>query len=254
MSVEKNIQIQDLQGNSLFPRTKGKMVINSDGENLENVEAGAQANKIEKIILNGVELTIVNKTVSIETNGAEYTIIKQETAEDGYSSTYQLTKDGVPVGEKINIAKDMFCKEASVKICETANVPAEGYKVGDKYIDFVLANSENSHFYVLVSDLVDVYTAGTGIVITGNQISVDMTTLESTFATKTELENKADASAIPTKTSQLTNDSGFLNEHQDISHLATKTELENGLSAKANAATTLSGYGITDGLTYVELA
>ena len=41
---------------------------------------------------------------------------------------------------------------------------------------------------------------------------------------------------IPTKTSQLQNDSGFLTEHQDISGLAPK-------------ATTLSGYGITDAYT-----
>ena len=34
-------------------------------------------------------------------------------------------------------------------------------------------------------------------------------------------------SSIPTKTSQLTNDSNFLTEHQDISNLATKSELNN---------------------------
>ena len=34
-------------------------------------------------------------------------------------------------------------------------------------------------------------------------------------------------SSIPTKTSQLTNDSGFLTAHQDISNLATKSELNN---------------------------
>ena len=32
---------------------------------------------------------------------------------------------------------------------------------------------------------------------------------------------------IPTKTSQLTNDSNFINEHQDISNLATKGEINN---------------------------
>ena len=43
----------------------------------------------------------------------------------------------------------------------------------------------------------------------------------SQYYTKTEIDstltNKADTSAIPTKTSQLTNDSGYLTEHQDIS-------------------------------------
>lgn len=40
------------------------------------------------------------------------------------------------------------------------------------------------------------------------------------------LNNKADKTAIPTKTSQLTNNSGFLTQHQDISHLASKTYVD----------------------------
>lgn len=43
----------------------------------------------------------------------------------------------------------------------------------------------------------------------------------------------AAAVTVPTKTSDLTNDSGFLTQHQDI-------------SGKADKATTLAGYGITD--------
>ncbi len=88
------------------------------------------------------------------------------------------------------------------------------------------------------------------------------------YATKDELNNKANVShthtksditdlSIPTKTSQLTNDSGFLTtipqeyiteteieakgyltEHQDISNLATKTEL----NSKANTNHTHSQY------------
>ena len=46
----------------------------------------------------------------------------------------------------------------------------------------------------------------------------------------------SDVPTVPTKTSDLTNDSGFLTSHQDI-------------SGKANAATTLAGYGITDAYT-----
>ena len=91
----------------------------------------------------------------------------------------------------------------------------------------------------------------------------DKPTIPSTsnLATKTELKNglgtKADKSSIPTKTSQLTNDSGYitsvpseyvtenelnakgyLTEHQDISNLATKTEL----NSKANTNHTHSQY------------
>ena len=48
-----------------------------------------------------------------------------------------------------------------------------------------------------------------------------------------------DTPTIPTKTSELTNDSGFLVEHQDI-------------SGKADKADTLAGYGITDAYTKSE--
>lgn len=47
-----------------------------------------------------------------------------------------------------------------------------------------------------------------------------------TYATKTELAAKADITAIPTKVSDLTNDAGYLTEHQDISNLATKEEVQ----------------------------
>ena len=54
------------------------------------------------------------------------------------------------------------------------------------------------------------------------------------------LSSKANSSAIPTKTSQLSNDSGFLTQHQDI-------------SGKADKATSLSGYGITNAYTKSEV-
>lgn len=49
----------------------------------------------------------------------------------------------------------------------------------------------------------------------------------SAYATVEALNDKADKTSIPTKVSQLTNDSGYLTTHQDISNLATKTELTN---------------------------
>lgn len=42
-----------------------------------------------------------------------------------------------------------------------------------------------------------------------------------------DLKNRPTIPSVPTKTSQLINDSGFLTQHQNISHLATKTELAN---------------------------
>ena len=113
------------------------------------------------------------------------------------------------------------------------------------YVDTELAKKSNTSHTHSYNDLTDKPT----IPSTSN------------LATKTELKNglgtKADKSSIPTKTSQLTNDSGYitsvpseyvtenelnakgyLTEHQDISNLATKTEL----NSKANTNHTHSQY------------
>ena len=326
-AVDKNIQIQDNAGNNLFPKTKGAVVINNSGQNLGGVEAGAQVNVLEKVKVNGTELTVSNKAVNITIDSqSEYTIAKLETAETGYAHTYVMTKDGTQVGAKINIPKDLVVQSGSVQTCATANNPVQGYKKGDKYIDLVLANSNNEHIYILVSDLIDVYTNGTGISISNNEISIDSTVvaLKSDLPTKVsdltndagyltshqDISGKANSAdlatvatsgsytdlvnkpSIPSKTSDLTNDSGFLTSHQDISGKANSADLAtvatsgsyndlsnkptiptvdqsysassanaqsgvavaSAISGKANSATTLAGYGITDALTYVELA
>ena len=97
-----------------------------------------------------------SKTVTVE---------KQSTAETGYAHTYIVKQGGSQVGSKINIPKDFLVKSGSVKTCTTANVPVQGYQVGDKYIDFVINSKDGSatdeHMYILVSDLVEdtTYTA-----------------------------------------------------------------------------------------------
>ena len=111
-----------------------------------------------------------------------YTIVKLQTATSGYVATYQLYKNNAAVaGSVINIPKDYLVKSAEVKTCTTADTPVSGYVVGDKYIDFVVNTVDGdgtaSHIYLLVSELVDVYTAGNGINITNqNVVSVKLGT------------------------------------------------------------------------------
>ena len=66
------------------------------------------------------------------------------------------------------------------------------------------------------------------------------------YATKDDLNTKADKSAIPTKVSQLTNDKGYLTSHQDISGKADKTYVDTELAKKANASHTHSYNNLTD--------
>ena len=107
----------------------------------------------------------------------EYSLVKAETAVEGFAASYNLTKGGVNVGDTINIPKDYLVKSASVKTVESADTPVSGYKVGDKYIDFVVNTTDGtgneSHIYLAVNELVDVYTAGDGIEVgTDNKISL----------------------------------------------------------------------------------
>ena len=54
------------------------------------------------------------------------------------------------------------------------------------------------------------------------------------LATKEELSLKANSSDIPTKTSQLVNDSGYLTEHQSLADYATKSEIPTATSQLTN--------------------
>lgn len=190
--AEKNIQIKNLAGDDLFPKTKGAVVINNTGGNLGDVEAGAQVNIIEAIQVNGSPVAPTAKTVNITIPAdAEYAIAKLQTATEGYAATYQLQKDGAPAGVNIDIPKDMVVQSGSVKTCETADQPVEGLAVGDPYIDLLIANADDQHIYIPVKDLVDVYTAADNtITITGNTIKVNLTELQKTFYTETEIDTK----------------------------------------------------------------
>lgn len=202
----------------LFPKTKASIVINNTGNDLGGVEANAQVNKIERITVNGKDTSITNKTVDITTPNLEaYSISKLSTAQAGYSTTYQLTKNGTKVGDYINIPKDMVVQSGSVKTVSTANSPVSGYKVGDKYIDLVLANATNSHIYILVTDLIDTYTAGTGINISSNQISINLDILKKTFAVSSTV-----TANLNLKADKSTSLAGY-----GIANAYTKTEIDN---------------------------
>lgn len=237
--VEKNIQIKNLAGDLLFPKTKGAVVINNAGENLGAVEAGAQVNKIETIKLNGVALNIVDKAVDVVIPAAvDYTIVKAETAEEGMSATYQLAKDGVAFGTKINIAKDMVVSGGTLKKCIEADSPVAGLAIGDPYIELTIANNDGTKLYIPVKDLVDVYTAGDATIdITDNKIKVNLTELQETFYTETEVDTllaaKADAATL---TTELAKKLDVTTYNTDKETFAIKTEVTTALAGKVDTA------------------
>lgn len=105
----------------------------------------------------GLMVTIPEVTVPV------YDIVKDTDSGD-YAAIYHLTKDGTNTGVAINIPKDLFVKEGKV-VDNPAGQPA------GKYIELTLQNQTNP-IYINVADLVDAYTEGNGITISGtNEIS-----------------------------------------------------------------------------------
>ena len=85
----------------------------------------------------------------------------------------------------------MVVQSGAVKTCETKDQPVAGLEVGDPYIDLLIANADDQHIYIPVKDLVDVYTAADNtITIAGNTIKVNLTELQKTFYTETEIDAK----------------------------------------------------------------
>lgn len=146
------------------------------GHSLSGVVAGTYGDTSKSVKVTVDEAGHI--TSAEEVAIAEYSVVKLETATDGYLASYQLQKDGVPVGATINIPKDYLVKSASIKTA-TADDPS-GFAEGTKYIDFVIntydtdsGSGKESHIYLNVQDLVDAYTPGDGIEISeANVISV----------------------------------------------------------------------------------
>lgn len=127
------------------------------------------------------------------------------------SLQYTLMVNNEPRGS-INIPKDQFLKNVTYD--------SEGKQL---VFTFVTLDEDEHVERVPVGDLKDIYTAGEGITINGdNVISADFSSVMTAISDektqrettdneiKSTLDTKADASAIPTKVSQLTNDSNFI--------------------------------------------
>ena len=130
------------------------------------------------------------------------------------------------VAEKANASEVYTKTEVDAKIASVyvykgsvatqAELPQENNKVGDTY-----NVTDTGHNYTWDGTQWD--DLGGTVDLSAYLTSA---VAAETYATKTELATKADITAIPTKVSDLTNDAGYLTEHQDISNLATKEEVQ----------------------------
>ena len=111
----------------------------------------------------------------------------------------------------------------------------------DYYITpLVLYNFVNDSFNKGANEIISNLSS---VAFSGDYSSLSNTPSLATVATSgsyNDLSNKPTIPTVPTNVSSFTNDAGYLTSHQDI-------------SGKANVATTLSGYGITDAYTKTEI-
>lgn len=138
------------------------------GHNLSGVTAGTYGDgtHVTKVVVDEAGHVTNAEQVAIdfpEVKVPVYDIVKDTDSGD-YAAIYHLTKDGTNTGVAINIPKDLFVKEGKV-VDNPAGQPA------GKYIKLTLQNQDEP-IYINVADLVDAYTAGNGITISGtNEIS-----------------------------------------------------------------------------------
>lgn len=97
---------------------------------------------------------------------------------------YTIKQGDTSVGT-INIPKDFLVKSGEVKSCTIADDPIEGLIPGDKYLDFVVNTKDgsgtDSHIYIAVKELTDVYTGANTTTInvsvgSNNQITASINT------------------------------------------------------------------------------
>lgn len=158
--------------------------------------------------------TYLTSHQSLSDAGGIVTVEEQLVADTGYAKTYVIKQGSSSsksqVGVKINIPKDFLVRSGSVKTCIQDNVPVQGYKAGDLYIDFVINAKDSSatdeHIYILVSDLLsgDTYNADeTTITLNANNntfsiksLGVDTGQIKAKAVTKAKLADEVSSQWI----------------------------------------------------------
>ena len=162
---------------------EGKIVETAEGVIGYTLPAGTAQATAEHF---ASEIATVDAAVKALDKASQVTVEKLA-AEEGYIASYAVKQNGAQVGATINIPKDYLVKNAELKTCTEIDQPVEGYKVGDKYMDFTINTVEGSgnesHIYINVNELFDAYTSGSEasdtVVVTvdnnTNKISADIT-------------------------------------------------------------------------------
>ena len=199
--VEGSRLMTDAEGAKLAGIAEGAEVnyIKSVGDNLAVDTDGkltvtipeATVTGVDETPVNGLKLQLTDKKVTLVDAGFSteldnafasktVTVVKAENTTDD-QCVYEIKQGGVVVGT-INHPKD--------KVVEKGELVE---KDGEQYLRLTIANQEEP-VDIAVKDLIDVYTAGAGIDVTGSVVSVKLAetqgnvTLDTTNGLKANLE------------------------------------------------------------------
>lgn len=158
LSAEDKVKLDNLAAGGIAGLTPvDASIVIADGEGGSKT-VGVQISKEEG---NRVELKADGLFVAASETAEvpEYTIKKLDSATEGYASSYQMQKvtdsGTTPVGDVIDIPKDLMLQSGSVQTVTETDVPYAGAKIGDTYIDLVLNDPEASHIYIPTKGIID---------------------------------------------------------------------------------------------------
>lgn len=93
---------------------------------------------------------------------------------DSHIKRYTMKQGGTTVGT-IDIPKDLVVQSGELVIGSLSGDTFTAGQTGTTYLKLVIAN-QSTPIYINVAELVDIYTAGTGVSISNNQISIKTAT------------------------------------------------------------------------------
>lgn len=231
-------------------------------DKLDSVEEGAEPNVIEVIQKNGTALPITNKTVNVEVPTKTSDILNDSgfiTNTVDNLTNYYLKSETYTQSEVNNLIGQI--KTISIEVVDTLPTTGEDNKIylvpkegstGDIYNEYIWVNNAWELIGTTQVDLTgyateDWVNAQIKDFVTESQVTQIVNNSLTNYYTQTQIDNllkdKANTSDIPTRTSDLTNDSGFIdNSVNNLVNYYNKTEtynqseINNLLSNKANTS------------------
>lgn len=204
---------------------------------LSNIAAGAQVNTLEGIQKNGTTVTITNKiaNITVPTKTSDITndsgfITSADVPEGAAASTTTPKMDGTAAtGTETAFARGDHIHPTDTSRAAASDVTALDGRVGDLEEAVGDGGSIDTRISTAINGLDSSISAET------NKAIASVTVANGKITGSTKI-------TIPTNNNQLTNGAGY----------QTATDVSTAISGKADSATTLAGYGITNAYTKSE--